>query len=681
MNGNLTLCDSSTTTVANQGKITGGNQSDYGGGVYIESIGSFTMTGGNITGNTSGKSGGGVFSTGNGSGNVMTMTGGSITGNHTQYNGGGVFIQTGGFTVGGTAKITGNTSGEDSNLTNNVYLLGGIPNPTDQQRLTISTTMPLTTGTSIGVRTTNVPSKSSPLDFTGENSADYSGYFTSDDSSCVVQNSGTGSTQVVQLAVPVTPAPTVTSVSPTSGSATGGTSVTITGTNLSGATAVKFGSTSATSFTVTSANSITATAPAGTGTVDITVTTADGTSAASAASRFAYAIPTAAAYAAASPAAASDTDYVLDTGNKTLTIKTAKGAAWWSANGTSYLNYTVLLANNIDVSGFQWSPVGNGFGTAFSGRFDGQGHSISGLIITAANSGYAGLFGGASGATIQNLCVSGTINVTESNELYIGGISGCLGNNSTIRNCCSHVNISGAASYVSAGGIVGLLNSGTIENCFNTGVVSGTGANMVIAGGIYGEISSYRNDIGTVKNSYNTGSVTGSGSSMVGALGGSVDSNIVLDNCYYLFGTASAAFGYGSGANTSSFMENTAGTLLDALNGWVATADSTDYYTWIADDLINSVNGGYPMFGAAWGTETPIFVNCFGRVKMAKDLTPNDGIDEYGYTFSGWYTAPNGEGTKLDDNAPGENGICYYAKWVYNEKNRPHHGAGFEGYQ
>ncbi len=85
----------------------------------------------------------------------------------------------------------------------------------------------------------------------------------------------------------VAPSPTVTSISPTTGPAAGGTSVTITGTNLSGATAVDFGSNAAT-ITADSANSITATSPAGTGTVDVTVTTSNGTSATSPADQFTY---------------------------------------------------------------------------------------------------------------------------------------------------------------------------------------------------------------------------------------------------------------------------------------------------------------------------------------------------------------------------------------------------------
>ena len=49
------------------------------------------------------------------------------------------------------------------------------------------------------------------------------------------------------------PAPVVTSISPTSGPAAGGTTVTITGTAFTGATGVKFGTTPASSFTVNSA--------------------------------------------------------------------------------------------------------------------------------------------------------------------------------------------------------------------------------------------------------------------------------------------------------------------------------------------------------------------------------------------------------------------------------------------
>ncbi|WP_329538720.1 IPT/TIG domain-containing protein [Streptomyces sp. NBC_01358] len=73
-------------------------------------------------------------------------------------------------------------------------------------------------------------------------------------------------------------APSLLSVSPAAGPATGGTTVILTGAGLTGTTAVTFGSTPATSYTVNSATQITAATPAGTGSVVCTVAGPGGTS-------------------------------------------------------------------------------------------------------------------------------------------------------------------------------------------------------------------------------------------------------------------------------------------------------------------------------------------------------------------------------------------------------------------
>ena len=71
-------------------------------------------------------------------------------------------------------------------------------------------------------------------------------------------------------------APTITSLSPTSGPTAGGTSVTIDGTNLSGASSVTFGGAAAT-ITTNTATQITVTTPAGSaGAVNVVVTTVGG---------------------------------------------------------------------------------------------------------------------------------------------------------------------------------------------------------------------------------------------------------------------------------------------------------------------------------------------------------------------------------------------------------------------
>jgi hypothetical protein len=152
--------------------------------------------------------------------------------------------------------------------------------------------------------------------------------------------------------------PTVTSVSPTSGSTAGGTIVTITGTNLTGATAVSFGATPGTSVVVNSATSITATSPAGgAGIVDITVTAPGGTSATSAADQFTYvASPT--VVSVTPPANATyyfsqNLDFTVNfsaavtvTGVPTLSLTigaNARTAAYVSGSGTTALlfRYTV----------------------------------------------------------------------------------------------------------------------------------------------------------------------------------------------------------------------------------------------------------------------------------------------------------------------------------------------------
>jgi hypothetical protein len=72
-------------------------------------------------------------------------------------------------------------------------------------------------------------------------------------------------------------APSLTGVSPSTGSTAGGTVVTITGTGLTGASALTFAGTPATAFTVDSATQITATTPPNTaGAADVAVTTPGG---------------------------------------------------------------------------------------------------------------------------------------------------------------------------------------------------------------------------------------------------------------------------------------------------------------------------------------------------------------------------------------------------------------------
>ena len=83
--------------------------------------------------------------------------------------------------------------------------------------------------------------------------------------------------------------PTVTSISPATGPATGGTAVTINGTGFSSASKVQFGTMRATKVAFVSATQLTATSPAGIGVVDVQVSTAGLTSSTTAGDQFTYA--------------------------------------------------------------------------------------------------------------------------------------------------------------------------------------------------------------------------------------------------------------------------------------------------------------------------------------------------------------------------------------------------------
>jgi len=149
------------------------------------------------------------------------------------------------------------------------------------------------------------------------------------------------------------PPPTVTGISPTSGTTLGGTSVVITGTNLTDVIAVKFGSTNATSYMVSSPTKIIAVSPAGsTGAADVTVTTVWGTSAINTSDQFMYVpLPTITAISPTNGPIAGGTSVVI-TGVNFI------GASAVKFGSTNATGYTVNSPTQITAT----SPAG-AFGT------------------------------------------------------------------------------------------------------------------------------------------------------------------------------------------------------------------------------------------------------------------------------------------------------------------------------
>ena len=106
-----------------------------------------------------------------------------------------------------------------------------------------------------------------------------------------------------------------------------------------------------------------------------------------------------------------------------------------SANG-GYANCYFKLdfnGNSLNISGFT-TPIGTNT-AAFSGFFDGNNKALSGIGINKAGS-YVGLFGYTSGATIQNLTISGSVKGSK----YVGGVVG-YALNTTIYNVTNNATV------------------------------------------------------------------------------------------------------------------------------------------------------------------------------------------------------------------------------------------------
>ena len=154
-------------------------------------------------------------------------------------------------------------------------------------------------------------------------------------------NQGTASTAGFDTVSVTAAAPTVSAVSPPSGTSAGGTAVTITGTGFTGATRVAFGTVAA-SYTVVSSTQITAVSPAEpAGLRNVFVTTPGGTSAAVMADWF-YVAPPPPTVSAVSPPSGTSA------GGTAVTITgTGFTGATRVAFGTVAASYTVVSSTQI----------------------------------------------------------------------------------------------------------------------------------------------------------------------------------------------------------------------------------------------------------------------------------------------------------------------------------------------
>lgn len=162
-----------------------------------------------------------------------------------------------------------------------------------------------------------------------------------------------------------------------------------------------------------------------------------------------------------------DTYTLITTAEEFAAIGQDRDETKWSAN--------YVLGNDIDVSGVELRSIGNP-GTPYTGKFSGDGHTISHVDMTKEDGVYSsGLFAqignssGKSGKVILLLAANGDI-VSSYSET--GGICGNL-SAGEIYGC----SFTGTVKGYTAGGICGNAGQDTkISQCFFAGDVQGSSA-------------------------------------------------------------------------------------------------------------------------------------------------------------------------------------------------------------
>lgn len=224
-----------------------------------------------------------------------------------------------------------------------------------------------------------------------------------------------------------------------------------------------------------------------------------------------------------------------------------------------------ILTKNITLNepgdyAQKWTPMGASSAAAFTGDFDGNGKTITGLYMDGEDAisglfGYVGKTGSIHDLTIADASVKST---KTSYGVYTALVA--ASNAGTISNVALKDSMVSSGGY--AGGIAA-LNDGTITGCANesapvTHNEKATSSYYALAGGIAGQ------NRGTIALSYNLARVTGGNENIghIGGIAGKNESAGTIESCYnrgdiqtgaylggitgYLSGTATNCYSTGS---------------------------------------------------------------------------------------------------------------------------------------
>lgn len=208
----------------------------------------------------------------------------------------------------------------------------------------------------------------------------------------------------------------------------------------------------------------------------------------------------------------------------------------------SFKGKTIYLDNDLDLAGYEWTPIGNGsnFTRYFAGTFNGQYHTINHLSHhTSENDFRNGLFGiVSSGGIIKNLQVINA-DIVSNDDSLIAGVLADWVNAGTVENCYTSGKIENNNGYKFLGGLIGQCTAGTqIKGCASdTNVVSTfSGDDCDTVGGLIGQWENSTDD-SLITDCWFGGSVSCNNinSAVAGILGANFDfggqPGVIIRNC------------------------------------------------------------------------------------------------------------------------------------------------------
>lgn len=283
-----------------------------------------------------------------------------------------------------------------------------------------------------------------------------------------------------------------------------------------------------------------------------------------------------------------------------------------SLGGRSFSGKSYRLTQDIDMENVSMQPIKE----FADGTFDGAGHTISNLIISAA-SGNAGLFAETRSRAVIKDIILHNVSVTLTGGSYagVGGLIGKITGPTTIQGC----GVSGAVTYSGSpcgyvGGLVGYFNGNcTIKESYSRAKIDNKSSDSSsTAGGLLGKTNNYYTL--SVTDCYASGNVTAAGGRAGGFTGYvycSPSYKHIYENCYAA-GTVTASAGNGFGfaysyastgySFTKCYYNNTANSEGCNQKDTTITGKSDIDLKELAGELgeayqkdAASINGGYPI--------------------------------------------------------------------------------------